>query len=145
MENSELDGRIVTSEDTKLFRVTGIVAILDSPFYDFSQTKWTITNPTKIKDTNRKTVGFANVFIQNNKLVAECSLEYNMPERLDIEAQTGIYLVPNGLMVPDTVTGTLDLYGMQKRILKVVVTSLLLTHKRPRDTRLGPLGSLELI
>jgi len=143
--DSETDGKIFTQEDVKLFRVKGVLAILDTPFYDYSNTKFLFHNPTPVKDSSNKRVGFANVYLDNNKLMADVILDYFIPDRLDIDIKNNIYLSINGFKVEEPeASNRIDLLGHIKKIQEVSILSLSLTHKRPIDNRIEPLGELVL-
>ena len=139
--DSETDGKIYTQEDAKLFRVKGVLAILDTPFYDYTNAKFSLHNPTPVKDSSHKRVGFANVYLENNKLMADVVLDYFIPDRLDIDIKNGIYLTINGFKVEEAETSTrIDLLGHIRKIHEVSILSLSLTHKKPLDNRIEPLG-----
>lgn len=144
LELNETDGKIISAIDARLFNVTGIVAILDSPYLDYQNATFTIGNPIVVNDSAKKKVGFANVFIKNNSIIGELSMDYHMPERLDIEAAIGVYLAPHGFVVYED-SRALDLYGKPRKVLKLVLTSLSLSYRKPSDPRIEPLGTLVLI
>lgn len=139
--DSETDGKIYTEEDAKLFRVKGILAILDTPFFDYTDTKFMLHNPTPVKDSSHQRVGFANIYIENNRIMADVVLDYFIPDRLDIDIKNGIYLTINGFKVEEPeLSNKIDLLGRIKKIQEVSILSISLTHKRPVDHRIKPLG-----
>ena len=144
--DSETAGKIILQEDVKLFRVKGVVAILDTPFYDYTKAKINLHNPTPVKDFSTKKIGFANVFVENDKLIADVVLDYYTPERFDIDVKNDVYLGVNGFLVlEEEKLKRLDLYGITKKVLQISILSLVLTHRKPTDTRISPLGEIVLV
>lgn len=137
---SEALGAFYSQEEVRLFDITGVVAILDSPYYDFSNTKFKYHNPVVVKDFSRKKIGFGNIFIENNKLLVKMSIDYHSPDRLDIENKVPVYVACFGGLICDTPQGAIDFYGKKRSVTELIVYSLFLSHKKPSDSRILPLN-----
>lgn len=145
-EPSETEGKLIFQDDVKLFNVVGILAILDSPFFDYSEVNVKFRNPVSVKDTQRKKIGFANIFLQNGKIAAELSIDYHCPERLDIENKNGVFLNAVGSTTGITASvNSIDFYGKKQKIKEIVIYSLIITDKRPLDSRISVLGEPVLL
>ena len=75
--------------DPKLWRFTSMVLPEVDPNIDY---RW--LSPIPVKSDN-KCVGSANLFVQDGQLFAECFVDYAIPERLDVQADTKVWTLPN--------------------------------------------------
>lgn len=139
---NETDGRIILQEDARLFQIEGVLAILDSPFIDYTNVKLNSRNPVSIKDFTRNKIGYGNLFVKNNKLIVEAAIDYHSPERFDIEIKNKLYFSASGfLTMRPKAPKTIDFYGHQQEATEIVIYSLFLTKDKPLDTRIVPIGT----
>jgi hypothetical protein len=93
--------KIYTEENVKLWRFK--TPVLDIP-PEGSVTEFRAEGPVPIMNGETK-VGFANIEKVGDQLVAEVVADYSLPERLDVQNGTKVWLVPK-LQVQASVEGT---------------------------------------
>lgn len=138
-------------ESARTFSGKGVVAVLDSPFFDFSDTTVLIDGEVpavRVVDDQGRLLGYANLSLQGPKLVAAFSIRYDSPERLSLETQSPLmYFQVRGrldwhLDVPDETVeaGVLDLLGSKVVVDVIKVDALVLSQNKPKDDRVSPIG-----
>jgi hypothetical protein len=115
-----------TSEETKLFRVTGTV--LRPPSWGSISATLEVDNPVFLRDEQGKSIGSARVYFQDDLILADSVFDYQTPERLLIENQEPYYYhaVMDVFMEP---------LGAEETVLRVRIHALYLT---PQANYLGP-------
>jgi hypothetical protein len=79
-------------QEAQIFTVRGELAILDDRQLSYNRSyrkgaKLEVLNPVPVH-CGQKLIGGANIFIQNDILMCDMFLDYNIPERLDYENGT---------------------------------------------------------
>lgn len=97
--NETLTMRIIEDEDARRF-------YCDATLYDFDildkhldeKVMLDFTNPVPVYSANRPgiPVGYANAYINGNRLDAEIFMDYSTPERLDIDVGEDVIALPGG-------------------------------------------------
>src|SRR5271165_966595 len=147
METQSTSGsqeRVILQQDVRMYEERAILAYLDSPYFDYSKVALALEkNPFPVKNDDGDQVGFANIYAQNGKLVAEVTLDYHQPERLSAETRDGVrhWLRMNGTIVlQPSEDPFLDLLGNRQVARLISLEYLVLSTRRPSDRRLLPLG-----
>jgi len=130
--------RVITEDTAKTFNVIGALLNLDRHSYpdcDLSHAKVIVTNiPVPVFDPDGRQIGAANVYQTDTQVLADCTIDYNTPERLDIE--TGSRPVfAYGL---GDVRGTENEFGILFA-KEVVIGSVQLLNDPPYDKRIRKL------
>jgi hypothetical protein len=91
--------RIIENEDARRY-------VCDAVLYDFSHlgrmlapnVRLEFANPVPVYSENRpgKPVGYADVFLDEDRLMAQMFIDYATPERLDMEIGKEVNAVPAG-------------------------------------------------
>lgn len=135
--------RVVDNSTAKTFPVKAVLAILDSPHLTFNFMELNVDNPVPVYSADRKILGYASVFVEGNKLLAEGSIDYASPERLSIETNSEkLYLgLFEGFVDSEPMySSDVDLYGCKSDVFEIVVGSLRIAPYKPQDDRLEPVG-----
>lgn len=149
LDYPELNERIYFENDVKIYQTKAILSYLNSPFLEFSRnTRYLILNPIPVHNDDGKEIGFADVFLINNRLVANISLDYATPERLASETKEGLQYYPHvkGILeLEEEMEWRLDLYGKRKKVLGLEILSIKLLPYPTEDPRLDSLGKPILV
>jgi hypothetical protein len=138
------DSRVIDGNEVKLYRESAIIAYLDGEYED---SKFTSENPTRIVNDDGKMIGYANVRLQNRKIVADLAIDYSTPERLAAETRDGVrhYVRVQGHISMNAVDER-DLVDFPRHIKKTVhIHALFLTINRSSDPRIQPFGDPILV
>lgn len=135
--------RVLDLDESRTYGVRGVVAILESPAYDYSDTAIVFENPIPVQDPAGQHIGFATVTLNGTWLVADLSLMYSTPERLLLETGSEpLYVYPSGHMSVENgrQNGLLDLFGQKPQVYSIEIARLVVDRVKPRDERIGRLG-----
>lgn len=141
--------RVITQESAQVYRARVLLAVLDSPHYDFSDAHITSANPVPVfgYESSDK-IGFAAVSLEEGegktpKLVADLTIDYSTPERLEIEEGRLYARVAgewDGHASEEEDAFLLDFYGERVKIDEVRIAYIVLAPEKPRDARILPVG-----
>ena len=127
---------------TRLYRTTQAVCFFDSETHDFSKTKFSWDRPTKIC-IDEKTIGFASLYFDGNKLMASMAIDYASEERLLAETQE-IKLYPQVHSFLQYGSKLLNDFSQKVPVLSVEVQRIMLSREKPIDARIVSFGSVDL-
>lgn len=90
---SEIDA-VYLADEIKLFRLRGELFDMGSPFHDWSETKMQTAYPVPVRNDEYEIIGSAAVYADGTSLVADIVIDYQCPERLDIQTGRKLYAYP---------------------------------------------------
>ncbi len=131
--------RVILEEDAKVFRVSAVLALLDSPVYDLRKVPIEFPPVVPVFNEEHKKVGFASIWTDKERVMADISFDYASEERLLIETQSiPIYARPFG----DLKIAGIPFIDFQAKlsILKLSVSGIQLVRVAPADARIQALG-----
>jgi len=131
--------RAYTQEETKLFRRKAVLTYLDGPVYDFDLDRVEFENPVPVYGSDMKKLGFAMVSVEDNRILADITIDYSTEERLLAETgSTDLFPRFFGRMgVP-----AMALFDFQAptQVLQLMLDGIQLSPDKPADPRLGRFG-----
>ena len=139
---TEVD-HVFLQEDTRLYRATVVLAVLDSETLDFDQSKVEFAQPLPVYDEDSRLLGFASGEVRNGKVVAEIQIDYACPERLSAQLKEGVKFYPRmvgTILLKTSKEPFLDLYAPKRKVDEIQVASIVLATQHSGDGRLGALG-----
>lgn len=131
--------RVVTEEDGRTFRCRALVAYLDSEVYDLDGVTVGFSNPVPVRGISNQVIGFANLWVDGGRILADASIEYASEERLLAETQSQrLYARPYGRLAVDP----MPVFEFHARlpVRSLVVDGLQLLPDVPADARAVPFG-----
>lgn len=140
MDNKYEQIREISGEETRLYRQTAILAILDTPHVNYSNVSLELVrNPVPVTNDSGEMIGFASVFLSNGKIIAHVAIDYSTPERLAAEVRDG---VRHWVRIEGSVNYLNEIFVDTTRITakNVTVFRLQLSTRRPSDVRLAAFG-----
>ena len=146
IEFTEVD-RVIDVAETKTLVLNGVIAHLSSGSFNFTDTNIFLDNPVPVLGLSESVVGYANISLQGQSLVAEVSLRYDSEERLLVENGENIYPHLNGEMVLDgkvSFKGALNLHSSKSPVANLYIDSIFLSRSPSTNSALPPLGKTNL-
>lgn len=86
--------KVVLEEEVKLFRANVILLPLWSSFYDWSEAKLEWPSPVPVTDDSCFRIGSADVYSDGRFIRAKVVIDYQCPERFNIQTGQDIYAHP---------------------------------------------------
>ena len=132
--------KVIEQEDARLFAVDAVLMHLDdkhNEVYNYALVQLLDNLPVPVVGEDGAQIGWANLSIKGNKLLASIKIDFHCPERLSVEAGQAVWALPlveryRGLDVKDKKDEPLLVSHIQ-------VTSIRLsTGIRPGDRGLPP-------
>lgn len=103
-------------------------------------TVYNFQNPVVVKGGSNSYIGFAHVYVDNNRLCAEFSLLYETPERLSIETDNPLY--PHlGVSITLSLPRGNVIAGGELPVQHFTIHEIILSPEWPPDSRILPLGA----
>lgn len=139
--------KVIKQEDTRLLRVRAVVGTFRSEVFDYDRAELIVTNPVEVVSEDGESLGWASVYLDGMRVIADMVLDYATPERLSYENGESLYAQAQGTMDFNVLDfeqrGTLDFSGRpyRVRVLDVTVLKVVVTAK-PTDDSLDPIGRI---
>lgn len=148
-EAEEFKERLVTPENTRLHQQKCIVGYLDGfDVADFSEAELVVENPVPVYGVDGKPIGHAALYVDKFRaIVADMSVDYATPERLEMESGGLLYAWPLGSveLAAGEVLSSLEvrLIDMAEppKVARVQVGGVALRRQRPTDIEVPPVGT----
>jgi hypothetical protein len=115
--------------DPKTFSFRGVVLELKDGFYDYSKCKFVFHNPTAVKSQDGDLLGYAHVSRSGHKIIADISIDYSTPERLDLQTNQKLYAHATGLWSPGLIFHDLKSLAYAFPVKEVEILSVKLSDE----------------
>lgn len=135
-----------------VFNVVSILAYLDNPNVNYIFVNEQSGNLIPIYNDERRLLGYADVYVKGERLVAELAIDFATPERLNIENDdqplfariVGEYQVEPDLHSNDY--PLIDIVGGDiKPTFNINISEIYVTSESPLDDRIDSLGKPVLL
>lgn len=81
--------KVYTEQDTKTYNVVADVFYLDKKKNkNFKECSVLVENPVHVRNDENQIIGSAVIYVENHVVIADITLDYSTPERLNIETKS---------------------------------------------------------
>jgi hypothetical protein len=133
--------KVFAQDEISLYRAKAVLLNFNSPSYDFTNTSFTyLRNPVPVYSDGRdKKIGYANVYIENNRLVADIGIDYATEERFIAETKSE-KMWPRFFGEAAVAAIHLFDFGGKLPVSQVRVYGIVISREQPSDKNIPSFG-----